>query len=59
MLEVLRKLKGNKAGGKNGILPEMVKSCGAEWMGYILDLFCTVWEEELRSAKMPYWCCDV
>ena len=26
--EALSSLKGNKAGGKNGVLPEMVKSCG-------------------------------
>ncbi len=35
--EALSSLKVNKAGGKNGILPEMVKSCVGELMDYIVD----------------------
>ena len=46
VLEALGKLKGKKAAGKNGILPEMVKGCGGWMMDYILDLFSTVWKEE-------------
>ncbi len=44
--EALSSLKVNKAGGKNGILPEMVKSCVGELMDYIVDHFRTVWREE-------------
>ena len=46
VMEALGKLKGNKAGGKTDILPEMLKCCGAVMMEYILDLFETVWKEE-------------
>ena len=46
VMESLGKLKGNKAGGKTGILLEMLKCCGAVMMEYILDLFETVWKEE-------------
>ena len=58
-LEPPRKLKENKAGGKNEIFPEVLKSYGAAMIEYILDLFNTVWKEdrvldELRSAMhMP------
>ena len=34
-----------KAGGKSGILLEMVRGCG-ELMDYILDMFHTVWMEQ-------------
>ena len=37
----MRQLKSHKAGGKNGILPDMIKSCGPH-----IILFCTVWREE-------------
>jgi len=43
VMEAIVKLRGGRAGGKNGILPEMVKGCGGEMMDYILDLFHTVW----------------
>ena len=45
-LQRMSSLKGGKAGGKNGILPEMVKTCGAEMMDHILDLFSTEWREQ-------------
>ena len=45
-LELPRKLKENKAGGKNGIFSEMLKSYGADMIEYSLDLFNTVWKEE-------------
>ena len=45
--EVMRALlKGSKAGGKNGMLPEMLKSCGGLLFVYIMGLFGTVWKEE-------------
>ena len=47
----LGKLKGNKAGGETGILPEMLKCCGTVMMEYILDLFGIVWNEERYPAK--------
>ena len=40
------KLKEGKAGGKNGILPEMVRGCGETMMDYTLDMFCTVWMKQ-------------
>ena len=42
----MMRLKMQKAGGKNGILPEMIKSCGSHIMDNICDLFHTVWMEE-------------
>lgn len=37
--EAVSRLKVNKSGGKNGILPEMVRCCVGEMMDYIVDLF--------------------
>ena len=45
MVTALYKMKGGKAGGKTGILPEMVKSCGGLLLEYMMDLFQTVWME--------------
>ena len=42
----LSKLKNGKAGGKTGILPEMIKYGGAELWDRVLDLVKVVWEEE-------------
>ena len=44
--EAMGKLKEGKAGGKNGILPEMVRGCGETIMDYTLDMFHTVWMEQ-------------
>ena len=44
--KVMDSLKANKASGKNGILPEMLKSRGPDTMANIHDLFSTVWREE-------------
>ena len=44
--EAMGKLKEGKAGGKNGILPEMVRGCGETMMDYTLDMFRTVWMEQ-------------
>ena len=46
VMEALGKLKGGKAGGKSGILPEMVRGCGGEIVDYIMDMFHTVWMEQ-------------
>ena len=55
--QAIGSLKRHKAGGKNGILPEIVKSCGPSVMDNILDLFHTIWRaesvpSEWRNAKM-------
>ena len=34
----------NKAGGRSGILPEMVKVCSDDLLKYLLDLFTSVWD---------------
>ena len=51
IIDALGKLKENKAGGKTGIMPEMLKYCRAAMMEYILDLFRTVWSEEKVPDK--------
>ena len=45
IIEAMDNLKRNKAGGSNGILPEMVIACGANILEYIQDLFDIVWHE--------------
>ena len=51
VIEALGKVKINKAPGKNGILPEMVRGCGGEMLTHIMDLFCTVWREGRVPAE--------
>ena len=51
VIEALGKVKVNKAPGKNGILPEMVRGCGGEMLTHIMDLFCTVWREGRVPAE--------
>ena len=46
IMQAIGRLKCGRAGGKSGILPEMVKGCGGEMMDHIIDLFATVWREE-------------
>ncbi len=46
VLGALDAVRGNKAGGKNGILPELVKCCGANLSEYFLELFHQVWRDE-------------
>ncbi len=46
VIAALGRLQINKAAGKNGILPEMVKGCGGEMLEHFIDLFSTVWKEE-------------
>ena len=45
ILEALGKMKSGKAGGKNGILPEMLKCCGANLLERLVELFGSVWRE--------------
>ena len=42
---MLCKMKGNKASGKNGVLPKMIKYCGTELLDYLVELFRKVWQE--------------
>ena len=42
----LGKLKGRKAAGGNGILPEMIKCGGTECFEHMLELFQEVWKEQ-------------
>ena len=48
---------GNKAGGRSGILPEMVKVFSDDLLKYLLDLFTSVWDagcvpQEWRDASL-------
>ncbi len=59
VFDALNAVRGNKAGGKNGILPKLVKCCGANLSEYFLKLFHQVWRDEcarlivrlLRSSR--------
>ncbi len=46
VFDALDAVRRNKAGGKNGILPELVKCCGANLSEYFLELFHQVWRDE-------------
>ena len=39
-------LSVGKAGGDNGLLPDLIKHCGGPWMDFIETLFTTVWREQ-------------
>jgi len=45
--DVLSLIAGGKAGGSSGILPEMVKICNDELLGYLVQLFDVVWESKV------------
>ena len=45
ILEALWQLAVGKAGGMNGLLPDVMKCCGGPLLEYIVVLFRTVWEE--------------
>ena len=51
IIEAMDHIKKNKAGSSNGILPEMVKACGANILEYIQDLFGTVWHEGVPQER--------
>ena len=38
-------MKSGKAGGKNGVLPDMLKCCGVSMLDRLVQLFQHVWEE--------------
>ena len=44
VLAALGSLRGNKAGGKNGLLPELWKCCGANLLEHLVELFHQVWQ---------------
>jgi len=44
--EALSGVNSGKAAGKNGLLPELLKCCDVDLMGYIHDLLVVVWKEE-------------
>ena len=43
ILQALSALKGGKAGGKNGVLPEMFKVCGPTLLERLMQLFHQIW----------------
>ncbi len=45
ILAALGSLKSNRAGGKNGVLPEMLKVCGPNLLEQLVHLFRRVWNE--------------
>ena len=45
VLAVMSTLKSGKAGGKNGVFPEMLKCCGANLLDYLIELFNQVWKD--------------
>jgi len=45
--DVLSLIAGGKAGGSSRILPEMVKMCNDELLGYLVQLFDVVWESKV------------
>ena len=45
VLESLNSISWNKSGGKNGVLPEMLKCCGEGLIEYLMKLFNRVWQE--------------
>lgn len=52
--EELSHLKKNKPRGKNGILPEMLKTCGADIIEQMKGLFDSVCIEECRGVEKYY-----
>ena len=51
VLEALMKTRSGKAGGKNGILPEMLKCCSAVLLQQLVELFESVWQEQVVHAS--------
>ena len=47
----LRRLSVGKAGGHNGVLPDLLKCCGASLVTHIVTLFTTVWREQRVPAE--------
>ena len=55
--DALSSLKGGKAEGKNGILPEIATTCGVEMMDHIVHLLllCGENSKSLLSGGMQCW----
>ena len=47
----LRRLSVGKAGRDNGVLPDLLKCCGAALVTHIVTLFTTVWREQRVPAE--------
>ena len=45
IIDAMYSLKGGKAGGKNDVLPEMLKCCGANPLQHLVQLFHQVWRD--------------
>ena len=57
LLDAVDKLKKGKAGGKSGILPEMLKAtCGDNvFAEMLLKLFCIKYGRELSAKRLGAW----
>ena len=51
ILRALGRLAVGRAGGLNGLLPDVLKCCGGPLLDYILTLFQTVWKERCVPAE--------
>ena len=51
ILGALGRLAVGRAGGLNGLLPDVLKCCGGPLLDYILTLFQTVWKERCVPAE--------
>ena len=51
ILRALGRLAVGRAGGLNGLLPDVLKYCGGPLLDYILTLFQTVWKERCVPAE--------
>ena len=49
--EILGSFSVGKAGGDNGLLPDLIKCCGAPLMDFIETLFTTVWRVQYIPAE--------
>ncbi len=45
ILAAMSSLKGGKAGGNNGVLPEVLKCCEANLLECLVELFHQVWKD--------------
>ena len=51
ILRALGRLTVGRAGGINGLLPDVLKCCGGPLLDYILTLFQTVWDERCVPSE--------
>ena len=54
-IATMSSLRGGKAGGNHGVLPEMLKCCGAHLLEHLVQLFHQVWRDvvSLKNGRMP------